>query len=108
MNSIISLHLLVLIVVYASFAYITLRHRFFLSDRKKVLITAALMLLCWLGSGYLPHEEADAPLTMRKYAVPLTYLLIAVLAPVVAVRGYRQFRDLKSGKTERDRLEIRR
>lgn len=108
MNTIISLHLTVLIVAYAGFAYIMLRHRFFLSDRKKVLITVAIMLLCWFGGENLPREESNAIFTMREHAVPLTYLLVAVLAPVAAVRGYRQIRDVHSGKAEQDWLENRR
>lgn len=106
--NIISLHLAFLIVAYAGFTYITLRHRFFLSDRKKILITVALMLLCWFGGDFLPHEESDALFTMRQYGVPLTFALVAILSPVVAVRWYRQMRDIRSGKVERDRQEIRR
>lgn len=107
MQKIISLHLIFLIVIIFTLAYIYLRHRFFLGPRKAMLLAFAAFLLCAVGERFLPPEEPDTIFTLQNSALPLLYLFGATTAPVVAIRFYRNWRDVRSGKVWRDYNEDR-
>lgn len=101
-----TLHVVIGLLALTAFTLTFTAHKFDLSRKKATGYALLIIAIVWVGIFTLPHENPDTPITVAK--VGTYFLLVPAVLMVWRYREYRkEMADHKSGKTFRDKHEIR-